>query len=345
MEHRPLGRTGVSVSKLCLGTMMFGAWGNRDQDESIRIIHRALDAGINFVDTADVYSQGESEMIVGKALAGGRRDDVVLATKVHGAMGDDPNRRGNSRRWIMRAVEDSLRRLGTDWIDLYQIHRPEPGTDIDETLGALSDLVHQGKVRYVGSSTFPASSIAEAQWAARDRQLQRFVCEQPPYSILVRGVEADVLPTCARQGMGVISYSPLAGGWLSGRWRKDAEQPSSSRAGRLAERFDLSQPANQRKLDAVEQLAQLAEQAGIPLVQLAIAFVLEHPAVTAPIIGPRTMEHLESQLAAADVVLDGALLDRIDEIVPPGTTVNPADASWANPALEPEARRRGGARA
>jgi aryl-alcohol dehydrogenase-like predicted oxidoreductase len=325
MEHRPLGRTGVSVSRFCLGAMMFGGWGNKDHDESIRIIHRALDAGINFIDTADVYAQGESEQIVGKALAGGRRDDVILATKVHGAI---------------REVEDSLRRLGTDWIDLYQVHRYEPGTDIEETLGALSDLVHQGKVRYLGSSTFPASAIVEAQWAARDRGLQRFVTEQPPYSILVRAIEADVLPTCARYGMGVMSYSPLTGGWLSGRWRKDTGQQSSSRAGRLPERFDLSLPANQHKLDAVEQLARLAEEAGITLIQLAIGFVLSHPAITAALIGPRTMEQLESQLAGADVVLDEAVLDRIDEIVPPGTTINPADNSWANPALQAAARRR-----
>jgi aryl-alcohol dehydrogenase-like predicted oxidoreductase len=340
MEHRPLGRTGVSVSKLCLGAMMFGDWGNKDHDESIRIIHRALDAGINFIDTADVYAQGESEAIVGKALAGGRRDAIVLATKFHGAMGEDPNQQGSSRRWIIGEVEDSLRRLGTDWIDLYQVHRPRTDTDIEETLGALSDLVHQGKVRYLGSSTFPASQIVEAQWVARDRHLQRFVTEQPPYSILVRGIEAEVLPTCARHGMGVMSYSPLAGGWLSGRWRKDAGQQPSSRASRLPERFDLSEPANQRKLDAVEQLARLAEEAGITLIQLAIAFVLNHPAITAPIIGPRTMEHLESQLAAADVVLEEALLDRIDEIVPPGTTINPADGGWASPALQPAARRR-----
>jgi aryl-alcohol dehydrogenase-like predicted oxidoreductase len=340
MEHRPLGRTGVSVSKFCLGAMMFGGWGNKDHDDSIRIIHRALDAGINFIDTADVYAQGESEQIVGKALAGGRRDDVILATKVHGAMGEDPNQQGNSRRWIIREVEDSLRRLDTDWIDLYQIHRHDPGTDLEETLGALSDLVHQGKVRYLGSSTFPASAIVEAQWAARDRGLQRFVTEQPPYSILVRAIEADVLPTCARYGMGVMSYSPLTGGWLSGRWRKDTGQQSSSRANRLPERFDLSLPANQRKLDAVEELAQLAEEAGTTLIQLAIAFVLSHPAITTALIGPRTMEQLESQLAAADVVLDEAVLDRIDEIVPPGTTINPADNSWANPALHPAARRR-----
>jgi aryl-alcohol dehydrogenase-like predicted oxidoreductase len=343
MEHRSLGRTGVSVSKFCLGAMMFGAWGNSDHDECVRIIHRALDAGINFIDTADVYAQGESEEIVGKALAGGRRDDIILATKFHGAMGDDPNRQGSSRRWIVREVEDSLRRLGTDWIDLYQVHRPRTDTDVEETLSALSDLIHQGKVRYVGSSTFPASQIVEAQWVARDHHLQRFVSEQPPYSILVRAVEADVLPTCARHGMAVIPYSPLTGGWLSGRWRKDAGQQPSSRASRLPERFDLSQPANQRKLDAVEQLARLADEAGITLIQLAIAFVLNHPAVTAPIIGPRTMEQLESQLAAADVVLDQAVLDRIDDIVPPGTTINPADNSFQNPALQPAARRRQGA--
>jgi aryl-alcohol dehydrogenase-like predicted oxidoreductase len=343
MERRQLGSTGVSVSKFCLGAMMFGAWGNPDHDESIRIIHRALDAGINFIDTADVYAQGESEEIVGKALTGARRDDVVLATKFHGAMGSDPNQQGSSRRWIIREVEDSLRRLSTDWIDLYQVHRPRSDTDIEETLGALSDLVHQGKVRYLGSSTFPASQIVEAQWVARDRHLERFVTEQPPYSMLVRAVEADVLPTCARHGMGVMSYSPLAGGWLSGRWRKDTGQQSSSRAGRLPERFDLSLPANQRKLDAVEQLAQLAEEEGVTLIQLAIAFALNHPAITAPIIGPRTMEQLESQLAAADIVLDQATLDRIDEIVPPGTTINPADNSFDNPALRPAARRRQGA--
>ena len=340
MEHQRLGRTGVSVSRFCLGAMMFGAWGNPDHDDSIAIIHAALDAGINFIDTADVYGQGESEEIVGKALAGGRRDNVILATKFHNPMGEDPNRRGNSRRWITRAVEDSLRRLNTDWIDLYQVHRPDPRTDIEETLSALSDLVHEGKVRSIGHSTFPAGQIVEAQWVARDRHLQRFVTEQPPYSILVRAIEADVLPTCSRHGMAVMSYSPLAGGWLSGRWRKATGQQSSSRADRLPDRFDLSNPANQRKLDAVEQLAQLADEAGVTLIQLAIAFVLNHPAITAALVGPRTMEQLESQLAAADVVLDDAILDRIDEIVPPGTTINPADNSFDNPALEPTARRR-----
>ena len=339
MNHRQLGRTGVQVSPLCLGAMMFGAWGNPDHDESIRIIHRALDAGINFIDTADVYSRGESEEIVGKALAG-RRDDVVLATKVHGPMGDDPNRFGNSRRWIIREVEDSLRRLKTDWIDLYQIHRPEPDTDIDETLGALTDLVRQGKVRSIGSSTFPASAIVEAQWAARERGRERFVCEQPPYSLLARGVEADVLPTCLRHGMGVIPWSPLGGGWLSGRWRKGADAPESTRAQRLPARYDLSDPANQRKLDAADALGRLADEAGLTLIQMALAFVINHPAVTAAIIGPRTMEQLESQLGGDEVVLDPALLDRIDEIVLPGTNLNPADAGWQNPALRPQARRR-----
>jgi aryl-alcohol dehydrogenase-like predicted oxidoreductase len=339
MNYRPLARTGVQVSPLCLGAMMFGAWGNADHEDSIRIIHAALDAGINFIDTADVYSAGESEEIVGKALAG-RRDDIVLATKFHGTMGEDPNRRGNSRRWIFKEVESSLARLKTDWIDLYQVHRPEDDTDIEETLGALSDLVHQGKVRYIGSSTFPASRVVEAQWTARERGLERFVCEQPPYSLLVRGVEEDLLPTAQRHGMGVIPWSPLAGGWLSGGWRKGQEPPSSTRAQRLPARYDLSLPANQRKLDAADALALLAEEAGISLVHLAIAFVIRHPAVTAAIVGPRTMEQLESQLGASEVELSADVLDRIDEIVPPATNVNPADGGWSNPALEPPARRR-----
>jgi len=340
MEMRQLGRTGMTVSPLCLGAMMFGGRGNPDHDESIRIIHRALDAGINFIDTADVYSRGESEEIVAKALAGGRRDNVILATKVHGTMGDDPNEFGNSRRWITREVENSLRRLKTDWIDLYQIHRPEDDTDIDETLGVLSDLVRAGKVRAIGSSTFPASRIVEAQWVAERRGRERFVCEQPPYSMLVRGIEADVLPTCGRYGMGVIPWSPLAGGWLSGRWRKGQEAPTSSRQQRLPHRFDLSLPGNQRKLDAAEALAQLAEDAGMTLIEMALAFVINHPVVTSAIVGPRTMEQLESQLTAADVTLSDDVLDRIDEIVPPGTNLNPADSGYSNPALEPSARRR-----
>jgi aryl-alcohol dehydrogenase-like predicted oxidoreductase len=340
VEYRTLGRTGVQVSPLCLGAMMFGAWGNRDRQDSIRIIHRALETGINFIDTADVYGGGESEEIVGRALRRGRRDDVVLATKFHGRMGDDPNRRGNSRRWIMRAVEGSLQRLGTDWIDLYQAHRPSPDTDIDETLGALTDLVRAGKIRYLGSSTFPAEQIVEAQWTAERRGRERFVCEQPPYSLLVRGVEAGVLPVCQRYGMGVIPWSPLAGGWLSGRYRKGREPPESTRARRIPARYDLSLPQNQRKLEVADRLAELADERGMTLIHMALAFVLHHPAVTAAIIGPRTMEHLESQLGAVDVTLDSDLLDRIDEIVPPGQNLNPADAGYTPPAIADASQRR-----
>ena len=339
MEYRPLGRTGVQVSKLCLGTMMFGASGNTDHDDSIRIIHRALDAGVNFVDTADVYSAGESEEIVGRALAGGRRDDVVLATKFYMPMGDDPNRRGASRRWIVQAVEDSLGRLGTDWIDLYQVHRPDLDTDIDETLAALSDLVQQGKVRYIGSSSYSGSEIVEAQWTARHRHLQRFRTEQPPYSLLTRSIEVDVLPTAQRHGMGILTYSPLAGGWLSGRWTEDATPTSPARQ-RLTARFDMSLPENQRKLAAVEQLAKVADEAGISLIELAIAFVVNHAAVTSAIIGPRTTEQFDSQLPAADVTLDHAMLDRIDSIVRPGVNLNPADTSYGEQTLEAALRRR-----
>jgi aryl-alcohol dehydrogenase-like predicted oxidoreductase len=322
--------------------MMFGAWGNTDHEDSARIIHRALDEGINFIDTADVYSRGESEEIVGKALAKGRRDSVVLATKVHGRMGDDPNEYGNSRRWIVREVENSLRRLGTDWIDLYQIHRPEPDTDIDETLGALSDLIAAGKVRYPGSSTFPAHMIVESQWTAQRRGRERFVCEQPPYSLLTRAIEADVLPVCRQHGMGVIVWSPLAGGWLSGRYRSDGDSPSTSRrAQMLPQRYDMSLPANQRKLEATHALAELADESGLSLVEMALAFTINHPAVTAAIIGPRTMEQLEGQLPALESVLSAELLDRIDEIVPPGVNVNPNDRGWDPPWLtDPSLRRR-----
>ncbi len=338
MEYRPLGRTGVSVSPLALGTMMFGPWGNDDRADSIRVIHAALDDGINFVDTADVYSGGVSEEIVGEALQG-RRDDVVLATKFFMPMGEGPNRSGGSRKYIMRAVEDSLRRLGTDYIDLYQVHRPSPTTDVEETLGALTDLVRQGKVRSIGSSSYSGSQIVEAQWAARERGLERFVTEQPPYSILVRGIEEDVLPTVQRHGMGILTYSPLAGGWLSGRWRKDAAGTPTSSA-RPSARFDMSTPANQRKLDIVEELALLAESAGMTLIQLAIAFVIRHPGVTSAIIGPRTMEQLESQLPAADLTLAPEVLDRIDELVAPGVTLNPDDNSYGATELTPVARRR-----
>jgi aryl-alcohol dehydrogenase-like predicted oxidoreductase len=341
IEHRDLGSTGVKVSPLCLGAMMFGAWGNTDHEDSIRIIHRALDAGINFIDTADVYSRGESEEIVGRALTGGRREAVVLATKVHGTMGEDPNQYGNSRRWIIREVENSLRRLGTDWIDLYQIHRPELDTDIDETLGALTDLVRAGKVRYIGSSTFPAHQIVAAQWVAEKRGRERFVCEQPPYSLLTRGIELDVLPVCQQHRIGVIPWSPLAGGWLSGRYGRSGDSPGSSRrAQMMPSRYDMSLPANQRKLEATQALGDLAEEAGISLIEMSLAFVTGHPAVTAAIIGPRTMEQLESQLPALETSLSVDVLDRIDEIVAPGMNVNPNDRGWDPPWLTDSSLRR-----
>jgi aryl-alcohol dehydrogenase-like predicted oxidoreductase len=341
MRMRTLGGTGIRVSPYCLGAMMFGAWGNPDHEDSIRIIHAALDAGINFVDTADVYSAGESEEIVGKALRG-RRDDVVLATKAHSPMGADVNMRGNSRRWIVREVENSLRRLQTDHIDLYQMHRPDPDTDIDETLSALSDLVRSGKVRAIGSSTFPAEQIVEAQWVAQARGHVRFRCEQPPYSILVRGVEGSVLPACQKYGMGVIVWSPLAGGWLTGRIRKDADvDMTKGRAQRIPQRFDPSLPGNVAKLAAVEELIKVAADAGCSLTHLALAFAIAHPAVTSAIIGPRTMEQLTDLLAGAGTVLDDGVLDRIDQIVPPGVTLNPADAGWQPSVLaDPQARRR-----
>ena len=346
MEYRTLGTTGVRVSTHCLGTMMFGTWGNRDRTDGIRVMHAAIDAGINFFDTADVYSGGETEEIVGEALQG-RRDEVVLATKVHGPMGRGQNDRGNSRLWIVREVEASLRRLGTDHIDLYQLHRPDPDTRIDETLSALTDLVRQGKVRYIGSSTFTAWQIVEAQWTSERRQLERFVCEQPPYSILVRGIEADVLPVARANGMGVIVWSPLAGGWLSGKYRRGEEPATDSRAVRsrdrgpgIAARFDASRPGNQRKFDVIEALSKVAADAGISLTHLAIAFTLAHPSVTSAIIGPRSMEQLEDLLAGADVRLDAATLDAIDTIVPPGTVLEDADRGWENPWLEPAARRR-----
>ncbi|HVT64170.1 MAG TPA: aldo/keto reductase [Mycobacteriales bacterium] len=339
MQMRTLGRTGVKVSPLCLGAMMFGAWGEPDHNESIRIIDRALDAGINFIDTADMYSSGESEEVVGKALKN-KRDSVVLATKFHGAMSFDPNEQGNSRRWIVKEVENSLRRLQTDYIDLYQVHRPSPETDIDETLAALTDLIRAGKVRYIGTSTYPAHEVVEAQFIARERGRERFVCEQPPYSLLVRGIERDLLPVAEQYGMGVIPWSPLAGGWLSGKWRKDGSDNESRRAVLLPDRYDLSIPGNQRKLDAADALANLADKHGMSLIHMAIGFVINHPAVTSAILGPRTMEHLESQLGAADIVLTDEILDAIDEIVPPGVTLHDADRGYDPPAITDAARRR-----
>ncbi|MFF0769801.1 aldo/keto reductase [Nonomuraea wenchangensis] len=341
MRYRILGGTGIEVSTYCLGTMMFGAAGNPDHDDSIRVIHTALDHGINFVDTADMYSAGESEEIVGKALQG-RRDDVVLATKVHFPMGEGPNRGGNSRRWITRAVEASLKRLRTDWIDLYQIHRPDHRTDIEETLSALTDLVRQGKIRAFGSSAFPAYETVEAYHVARQRGLYRFRTEQPPYNILARGIEGDVLPTAQRLGMGVLTYSPLGWGFLTGRYRKGREiDMSQGRAARAPERFDPSIPVNAAKLEVVEGLVKLADELGRTLPELAVAFAASHPAVTSVILGPRTMEQLEGLLKGASLVLDDAVLDRIDELVPPGTNVYQPVALW-NPAplTDPALRRR-----
>jgi aryl-alcohol dehydrogenase (NADP+) len=334
MRYRTLGRTGIKVSPYCLGAMMFGATGNPDHEDGVRIIHKAVDAGINFIDTADMYSWGESEEIVGKALKG-RRDDIVLATKAHFPMGDDPNHQGNSRRWLTHEVEASLRRLQTDHIDLYQIHRPSPDTDIEETLSALTDLMRAGKVRAIGSSTFPASEIVEAQWVAERRGLARFRTEQPPYSILNRGIEREVLPACERYGMGAMVWSPLAMGMLTGRYRRGQPQPDSLRVKRFSK-----QMSDEHRLDVVEQLIVVAEESGLSLTHMAMAFAVAHPGVTSAIIGPRTMQHLEDVLAGAELVLDDEILDRIDNIVPPGTDVGPQDVGYNPPAIRQASLRR-----
>jgi aryl-alcohol dehydrogenase-like predicted oxidoreductase len=333
MQYRTLGRTGIKVSPYALGALMLGAtFGNPDHDDSVRIIHKALDAGINFIDTADVYSSGESEVVVGKALQR-RRDNVVLATKLSRPMGDDPNQQGTSRRWIMTAVENSLRRLQTDHIDLYQIHRPDPTTDIEETLSALSDLIHSGKVRAIGSSTMPASDIVEAQWVAERRGLARFRTEQPPYSLLSRGIEREMLPVAQRYGMGTLVWGPFAQGLLTGRVRK-GQQNDLRRAGMFRHLTD------ERRLDVVEQLIPLAEEAGLPMTHLAMAFAITHPGVTSALIGPRTMSHLDDLIAGFDVTLSDEILDRIDEIVPPGTDVGTLDQAYVPPALRSATLRR-----
>ncbi len=345
MEYRVLGGTGIRVSTHCLGAMMFGSWGNTDVDECVRIVHAALDGGINFIDTADVYSAGGSEEIVGKAIAG-RRDEIVLATKFHNPMGEGRNERGNSRVWIMRAVEASLRRLGTDHIDLYQVHRPEAETDIDETLSALTDLQRAGTIRAFGSSTFHGWQVVEAQWVAERRGLERFRTEQPPYSILARHIEQDVLPAAQAYRMGVLVWSPLARGWLTGRYRRGSfDRSPESRAtrakgGPIAALFDEDRPETQAKLDAVERLAEIADEAGIPMAHMAVAFTLAHPAVTSAIVGPRKPEQLEDLLAGADVRLDDSTLDAIDAVVPPGTTIDQADRGFSPWWLEPSSRRR-----
>jgi aryl-alcohol dehydrogenase-like predicted oxidoreductase len=333
VRYRTLGHTGIQVSPYALGTMNFGAMSNADHDDSIRIIHRALDAGINLIDTADVYSAGESEQIVGKALRG-RRDDVVLATKFSNPMGDAPNRRGGSRRWITTAIDDSLRRLQTDHIDLYQYHYFDPTTNVEETLSALSDLVHTGKIRAIGTSKLPAAEIVEAQWAAERRGLERFRCEQPTYSILNRSIERDVVPVTQRYGMGTVVYSPLAQGLLTGRVRRGQPSELTRQGPYYAHLHD------DRRIDAVEQLVSLADEAGVSLTHLAMAFVIAHPGVTAALLGPRTIDQLDDLLAGADVALNDETLDRIDAIVPPGTDIGQLQMIYTPPAITDLTRRR-----
>jgi aryl-alcohol dehydrogenase-like predicted oxidoreductase len=339
MRYRTLGRTGIEVSILCLGTMLFGTWGNADPASCREIVDLALHAGVNFFDTADVYDQGRSEEILGASLAG-RRDEVVLATKFHHQMGQGRNASGNSRRWIARAVEASLARLGTDWIDLYQIHRPDHSVEIEETVDALSNLVRQGKIRAYGTSNFPADEIVDAQWVARSAGLVRPATEQPPYSVLARGVERDVLPACERHGIGVLAWSPLNGGWLTGKYRRGEVAPEGSRAATHGEHFDFESASYEAKLDAVERLEALADAEGHPLHSIALAWVTEHPAVTSAIIGPRTPGQAAELLAHADLRLSPELLGAIDEIVPPGKDLNPGDAAYIRPELEAAARRR-----
>jgi aryl-alcohol dehydrogenase-like predicted oxidoreductase len=339
VEYEVLGATGIVVSRICLGTMLLGKWGILDRGDAVQMVHSALDAGVNFFDVADVYSGGQSEEILGEAIAG-RRDEVVISTKYFGPMSDSPLDQGASRRWIMRAVEGSLRRLGTDYVDIYLQHRHDPSTALDETLGALSDLIHQGKVRVIGSSTFPADLLVEALWISERRGRERFMCEEPPYSILTRGVESDVLPLCQKYGMGVIPWGPLGGGFLTGAIRRGAKLPFVGNF-RDPRKYDLTHPDNQRKLDVVESLTALASESQLALSHLALAFVLEHPAVTSAIVGPARLEELMAILPGVSARLDEATLDRIDELVPPGVNLNRLDPQYINPGLEPAARRRG----
>ncbi|MFD0309214.1 aldo/keto reductase [Streptomyces sp. NPDC127119] len=339
MQYRALGRTGVQVSSLALGAMNFGRIGRTTQEEATAIVDAALEGGVNVIDTADAYSAGESEELVGKAIAG-RRDDIVLATKAYLPMGDERNHRGGSRRWLVTALDDSLRRLGVDHVDLYQVHRWDPATSDEETLSALTDLQRAGKIRYFGSSTFPAYRVVQAQWAAREHHLGRYVTEQPAYSILQRGIETHVLPVTEEYGLGVLAWSPLASGWLSGAIREGREV-TTNRSAFMPQRFDTAVPSNRAKLDAVERLARVADEAGLTLIQLALGFVTAHPAVTSALIGPRTLDHLRSQLTAADTVLPADVLDAIDTIVPPGTDLAPDEKNDTPPSLlDPALRRR-----
>ena len=331
MQYRTLGRTGIKVSPYALGALMFAtSIGNRDPEDSIRIIHKALDAGINLVDTADAY--GDSEEVVGRALKG-RRDNVVLTTKFSRPMGTDPNQQGTSRRWIITAAENSLRRLQTDHVDVYQIHRLDPDTDIEETLSALTLLIRDGKVRAIGSSNTPASNIAQAQWVSDRRGLERFRTEQPPYSILNRSIEREVLPVAQQYGMGVLTWGPLGQGMLTGRVRRG--QDNDVIRAKIFTAF-----SDERRLDAVERLIPLAEGAGLSMPHLAMAFAISHPGVTSALLGARTMEQLDGLLAGVDVVLSDDVLDRIDEIVPPGTDIGTLDQAYVPPAIQTTQLRR-----
>ncbi|MFJ8546644.1 aldo/keto reductase [Streptomyces sp. NPDC093586] len=330
MQYRPLGRTGIKVSPYALGTLMYATRMGNEPQESARIIHRALDAGINFLDTGDAY--GDSEEVVGEALKG-RRENVVLATKFGMPAGEDPNQRGTSRRWIIKAVENSLRRLQTDYIDVYQVQRLDPTTDFEETLSALTDLIRSGKVRVIGSSTTPASDIVEAQWVAERRGLERFRTEQPPYSLLNRSIEREVLPVAQRYGMGVMVWGPLGQGMLTGRVRRNQEN-NLVRAGLFKHLND------ERRIEVVERLLPLAEEAGMSLTRLAMAFAIAHPGVTSALAGARTMAHLDDLIAGFDVQLSDDILDRIDEIVPPGTDVGTLDQDYVPEALQNSHLRR-----
>ena len=343
MEQRPLGDTGIWVSELCLGAMMFGAMGNQDHDECVRVVHRAIDGGINFFNTADGYSAGESEEILGEALTGGRREEAVLSVKFGLVLDGNHNHGGGSRRWINRAIEGSLRRLRTDYIDVYELGVPDPTTDLDETLGALTDLVRAGKIRSFGTSKQPPSRLVEARALADRRGHGFFRTEEVPYSMLNRAVEYDLLPTCLRLGTGVLAFGALSGGWLSGRYQdtSTARGAASPLRGRRS-RVQVDDPGNATKLAAAQALGDIAKDAGLSLIQLATAFVLRHPAVSAAVIGPRTLDHLDGYLAVEGVRLTGDVLDQVDAVVAPATTINVADTMWQHggPTLLPENRRR-----
>ncbi len=329
MDFHTLGHTGIKVSPLCLGSMMFGAVGNPDEEDCVRIVHRALDEGINFIDTADAYSRGGSEEIIGKAIKG-RRDSLVIATKFYTMMSDtDPNMRGASRRWIVQEVENSLRRLGTDYIDLYQLHRFDIETDMEEVLFTLTNLVREGKIRQFGCSTLPADRIVESHWISEKRGTMRFRTEQPPYSIFNRDVERFVLPACQRYGMGVLSYSPLDGGFLAGKYRTADDFSGNNRIARFARfshgAFDPNADYIRRKIALVGELATIAQELDVGLAEMAVAFVLQHPAITSAIIGPRSMQHLESVLGGGRLKLSAETLDQIDALCPPGTMFDPVN--------------------